>query len=243
MTPCVCRSRCSGAGMRQVVAHQSPDRPAAGGRRGPRRRHHRAARLRMERPDARRSARLRHGSLSRERILEAIRRARFRFVKDQIGSLQRVFFTSCRLHAKAYSREFLAEKKKKNVPATSDVVGGGRLPAMLSLCRFIRETYGLTDRMLATKEFAVPALVPLVNSVVVYASVEGVVLLMKLRQPNRRETSARRTSTNRCWTRNATSRGIVRRVARSMGPAQFRFSTRPGVDVGSALSRNVRSNR
>lgn len=140
-------------------------------------------------------------------------------VQDQVGSPQRVFFTSCRQQtgldeleraikdqldpakqerwvraAKAYSREFLAEKKnlcQQRVMWSAAVSAAGGsipipganfavdVPAMLSLFRFIRETYGLTDRVLATKEFAVPALVPLVNSVVKYASTEGVLLLLK----------------------------------------------------------------
>jgi hypothetical protein len=53
------------------------------------------------------------------------------------------------------------------------------VPVLLSLFRFLRDTYGLTGKMLATKEFAVPALAPLVNSVVKYASTEGVVILLK----------------------------------------------------------------
>jgi len=39
--------------------------------------------------------------------------------------------------------------------------------------------YVLTDKVLSAKEFAVPALAPLVNTVVKYASTEGVLLLLK----------------------------------------------------------------
>lgn len=53
------------------------------------------------------------------------------------------------------------------------------IPVLVSLFRFIRETYVLTDKVLSAKEFAVPALAPLVNSVVKYASTEGVLLLLK----------------------------------------------------------------
>ncbi len=53
------------------------------------------------------------------------------------------------------------------------------VPVLLALFRFVRETYGLTDMALTAKEFAVPALTPLVNNVVRYASTEGVVVLLK----------------------------------------------------------------
>ena len=52
------------------------------------------------------------------------------------------------------------------------------IPVIISLFKFIRETYSLTDKALSTTEMAVPALAPLVNNVVKYASTEGVVLLL-----------------------------------------------------------------
>lgn len=138
---------------------------------------------------------------------------------EQLGEPQPVHFTSCRLNtglaeleaaikaqlepakqerwvraAKAYSQEFLEEKKRvcdqrvtwsAAVSAASGTIPlpGANfaidIPVIISLFRFIRETYGLTDRVLATKEFAIPALAPLANSVVRYASTEGVLLLIK----------------------------------------------------------------
>lgn len=53
------------------------------------------------------------------------------------------------------------------------------IPVLVSLFRFIRETYSLTDKALSTTELAVPALAPLANNVVKYASTEGVMLLLK----------------------------------------------------------------
>lgn len=140
-------------------------------------------------------------------------------VAEQVGARQPIYFTSCRLNtglgeleqaikvqlepakqerwvraAKAYTHEFLDEKKRlceqrvmwcAAVSAASGTVPipGANfaidVPVLLALFRFIRETYGLTDKVLATKDFAVPALAPLVNSVVKYASTEGVVLLFK----------------------------------------------------------------
>jgi hypothetical protein len=96
--------------------------------------------------------------------------------------------------AKAYSLECLAEKKRvceqrvtwcAAVAAASGTVPipmanfAIDIPVLLSLFRFVRETYGLTDMALSTKEFAVPALAPLVNNVVRYASTEGVSILIK----------------------------------------------------------------
>jgi uncharacterized protein (DUF697 family) len=138
---------------------------------------------------------------------------------EQIGAPHPVYFTSCRLNtglgelelaikarlepakqerwvraAKAYTREFLEEKKSlaqqrvtwsAAVAAASGTlpIPGANLaidvPVLLSLFRFIRDTYGLTGKALAAKELAVPALAPLVNNVVTYASTEGVVLLLK----------------------------------------------------------------
>lgn len=140
-------------------------------------------------------------------------------VAAQVGDPHPVFFTSCRLNtglgeleqaikarlepakqerwvraAKAYSQEFLEEKKRlcdqrvtwsAAVAAASGTIPipGANfaidIPVLLSLFRFIRETYGLTDKVLATKEFAFPALAPMVNSVVRYASNEGVLVLFK----------------------------------------------------------------
>lgn len=96
--------------------------------------------------------------------------------------------------AKAYTQEFLEGKKKlceqrvtwsAAVSAASGTVPipgvnfAIDLPVLLSLFRYIRETYGLTDKALAAKELAVPALAPLANSVVRYASTEGIALLLK----------------------------------------------------------------
>ncbi|MBM4068442.1 MAG: GTPase domain-containing protein [Planctomycetes bacterium] len=140
-------------------------------------------------------------------------------VAAQVGERHPVHFTSCRLNsglgeleqaikaqlepakqerwvraAKAYTQEFLLEKKslcEQRVTWSAAVAAASGtipvpginfaidLPVLLSLFRFIRDTYGLTDKSLATREFAVPALAPLVNSVVRYASSEGVTLLLK----------------------------------------------------------------
>jgi GTP-binding protein EngB required for normal cell division/uncharacterized protein (DUF697 family) len=140
-------------------------------------------------------------------------------VAEQVGRAEPVFFTSCRLNtglgeleqavkarlgpakqerwvraAKAYTREFLGEKKalceqrvkwSAVVAAASGTVPipGANfaidLPVLVALFKFVRETYGLTDKALSAKEFAVPALAPLANSVVKYASTEGVLLLLK----------------------------------------------------------------
>lgn len=96
--------------------------------------------------------------------------------------------------AKAYTQQFLDQKKSlceqrvlwsSAVAAASGTVPipGANfaidIPVLVSLFRFIRETYALTDKALSTKEFAMPALAPLVNNVVKYASTEGVVLLLK----------------------------------------------------------------
>lgn len=154
-----------------------------------------------------------------DKELEDLEREVVANVLEQVGEPYPVFFTSCRLNtglgalekailerlepakqerwvraAKAYSQEFLEEKKRvcsqrvnwsAAVAAASGTVPipGANfaidIPVLLALCHFIRETYDLTDRALATKDFAIPALAPLVNSVVKYASTEGVVLLLK----------------------------------------------------------------
>jgi small GTP-binding protein len=140
-------------------------------------------------------------------------------VASQVGNRYPVYFTSCRLNtglgelehaiktqlepakqerwvraAKAYTQEFLEEKKslceqRVNWSAAVSAASGTvplpgvnfaiDIPVLLSLFRFIRDTYGLTDKALAAKEFAVPTLAPLVNSVVRYASTEGIGLLFK----------------------------------------------------------------
>lgn len=140
-------------------------------------------------------------------------------VAAQVGARQPVYFTSCRLNtglgaleqaikdqlapakqerwvraAKAYTQEFLLEKKtlceqRVNWSAVVAAASGTvpipganfaiDVPVLVMLLKFIRETYGLTDKALSTQEFAVPALAPLVNSVVKYASTEGVLLLLK----------------------------------------------------------------
>lgn len=96
--------------------------------------------------------------------------------------------------AKAYTQEFLDQKKSlceqrvlwsSAVAAASGTVPipGANfaidIPVLVSLFRFIRETYSLTDKALSTTDFAVPALAPLANNVVKYASTEGVMLLLK----------------------------------------------------------------
>lgn len=96
--------------------------------------------------------------------------------------------------AKAYTLEFLEAKKAlcmqrvtwsaacAAASGTIPIPGANfavDVPVLLSLFRFIRETFGLTDKTLTTKDFAVPALAPLVNNVVKYASTEGVIVLLK----------------------------------------------------------------
>jgi GTP-binding protein EngB required for normal cell division/uncharacterized protein (DUF697 family) len=96
--------------------------------------------------------------------------------------------------AKAYSQEFLDQKKSlceqrvkwsAVVAAASGTVPipGANfaidIPVLVSLFKFVRETYGLTDKALTAKELTVPALAPMVNSVLKYASTEGVLLLLK----------------------------------------------------------------
>ncbi len=96
--------------------------------------------------------------------------------------------------AKAYSQDFLQQKKRlceqrvnwsAAVAAASGTVPipmanfAIDIPVLLALFRFVRETYGLTDKALSAKEFAVPAMAPLVNNVVRYASTEGVAVLLK----------------------------------------------------------------
>ncbi|MCO6457285.1 MAG: GTPase domain-containing protein [Pirellulaceae bacterium] len=96
--------------------------------------------------------------------------------------------------AKAYTRAFLFEKKnlcEQRVTWTAAISAAGGtipipganfavdLPILLSLFRFVRDTYGLTDRVLATKEYAVPALAPMVNGVIRFCSTEGILMLLK----------------------------------------------------------------
>ena len=140
-------------------------------------------------------------------------------VCEQVGGNHPVYFTSCRLNtglgeleqavkvqldpakqerwvraAKAYTQEFLEEKKRlceqrvkwsAAVAAASGTipVPGANfaidVPVLLTLFKFIRETYGLTDKALAASEFAVPALAPLANNVVKYACTDGVLILLK----------------------------------------------------------------
>jgi len=140
-------------------------------------------------------------------------------VVEQVGTAHKVYFTSCRMNtglgeleqavklqlepakqerwvraAKAYSEEFLVEKKslcEQRVKWSAVVAAASGtiplpgvnfvidLPVLVSLFKFIRETYGLTDFTLSAKEFAIPALTPLANNVVRYASTEGVLLLLK----------------------------------------------------------------
>lgn len=140
-------------------------------------------------------------------------------VAAQVGEPHPIHFTSCRFNtglgeleqsirqclepakrerwvraAKAYTREFLDDKRKHceqrvkwsavvaaasgtvPIPGANFVID---VPVIVSLFKFIRDTFGLTDRALAARELAVPALAPLVNSVVKYASTEGVLMLLK----------------------------------------------------------------
>lgn len=140
-------------------------------------------------------------------------------VRQQVGKLQPIYFTSCRKNtglneleqaikydlepikqsrwiraAKAYTIEFLTEKKelcKKRVTLAAAVSAAGGaipipganlavdVPALVVLFKYIRDTYGLTDKALTAKEYAVPALAPVVNSVVEFATNQGVILLLK----------------------------------------------------------------
>lgn len=140
-------------------------------------------------------------------------------VVQQIGEDHPVFFTSCRLNtglaeletairtrldpakkdrwvraAKAYTREFLEEKRElcerrltwaaaASAASGTIPIPGANLavdvPVLVSFFKFVRDTYGLTDAVLTTKEYALPTLAPLVNGVVRFASTEGVVLLLK----------------------------------------------------------------
>jgi GTP-binding protein EngB required for normal cell division/uncharacterized protein (DUF697 family) len=96
--------------------------------------------------------------------------------------------------AKAYTQEFLNEKKnlceQRVMWSAAASAAGGTLPipganfavdvpVLIALLKYIRDTYGLTDRVLATKEYSVPALAPLANSVIKFASTEGVVVLLR----------------------------------------------------------------
>lgn len=96
--------------------------------------------------------------------------------------------------AKAYTQEFLEQKKtlceqrvtwSAAIAAASGTVPipGANfaidVPVLLALFSFVRDTYGLTAKTLETRDFAVPALAPMVNTVVKYASTEGVMLLFK----------------------------------------------------------------
>lgn len=96
--------------------------------------------------------------------------------------------------AKAYTEEFLLEKKslcEQRVKWSAVVAAASGtvplpgvnfvidIPVLVSLFKFVRDTYGLTDLALSAKEFAVPALTPLANNVVRYASTEGVLLILK----------------------------------------------------------------
>lgn len=96
--------------------------------------------------------------------------------------------------AKAYSFEFLEMKKdacEKYVYLASGAAAanainpipgvdiGVDISVLVSLFATTRNSYGLTDEKLKSKEYAVPTLAPLVNKVIKYASKEGIIFLIK----------------------------------------------------------------
>jgi small GTP-binding protein len=140
-------------------------------------------------------------------------------VRDQVGSPQPVYFTSCRHNtglaeletavknrldpakqdrwvraAKAYTTDFLADKKsvcQRRVFRSAAISAvGGAIPipganivvdgtVLVSLFKYIRDAYGLTDSVLATKARTIPTLAPVANGIIKYATTDGVVLLLK----------------------------------------------------------------
>jgi GTP-binding protein EngB required for normal cell division/uncharacterized protein (DUF697 family) len=140
-------------------------------------------------------------------------------LKQQVGSPQPVYFTSCRVNtglneleaavkehldpakqgrwvraAKAYTKEFLDEKKviceRRVIWAAGLSAAAAAVPipgadvavdvtVLVSLFKYIRDAYGLTDKVLETKEMAFQAIAPVVNEIIGYASVQGVMFLLK----------------------------------------------------------------
>jgi len=140
-------------------------------------------------------------------------------VEKQVQSKENVIFTSCRKNtginnlseaifknidsankakwaksSKAYSIEFLEEKKKAcetyvyTASGVAAVNGINPIPGvdigvdisvLLGLFASIRNSYGLTDEKLKSKEALVPALAPMVNNIIKYGSKEGIMFLLK----------------------------------------------------------------
>jgi len=140
-------------------------------------------------------------------------------VEKQVESKEKVIFTSCRNNhgirelsesiytnidsankvkwvksAKAYSIEFLEEKKKScetyvyTASGAAAVNGINPIPGvdigidvsvLLGLFASIRNSYGLTDEKLKSKEVLIPTLAPMVNNIIKYGSKEGVLYLLK----------------------------------------------------------------
>lgn len=98
------------------------------------------------------------------------------------------------MSAKAYSLEFLEMKKEacqKYVYVASGVAAanainpipgvdiGVDLSILVGLFKKIRDSYGLNDEKLKSKEYTIPSLVPLANNVLKYATTEGIEILIK----------------------------------------------------------------
>ncbi len=96
--------------------------------------------------------------------------------------------------AKAYSIEFLEKKKEacenyiyvasgaaavNSINPLPGVDVGIDVSVLVMLFKFIRDSYGLTDGKLNSKEYAVPTLIPLINNILKYASTEGCIYLLK----------------------------------------------------------------
>jgi len=140
-------------------------------------------------------------------------------VEKQVESKENVVFTSCRNNygikelsesiynnidsankvkwaksAKAYSIEFLEEKKKScetyvyTASGAAAVNGINPIPGvdigidvsiLLGLFASIRNSYGLSDEKLKSKEALIPSLAPMVNNIIKYSSKEGILYLLK----------------------------------------------------------------
>jgi GTP-binding protein EngB required for normal cell division/uncharacterized protein (DUF697 family) len=140
-------------------------------------------------------------------------------VEKQVETKEDVIFTSCRTNygirhlsesiyanintankakwaksAKAYSVEFLEEKKKScetyvytasgaaAINSINPIPGmdiGIDVSILLGLFASIRNAYGLTDEKLKSKEALIPALAPMINNIIKYGSKEGVIYLLK----------------------------------------------------------------
>jgi len=140
-------------------------------------------------------------------------------VEKQVESKENVVFTSCRKNhglkelsesiytnidaanrvkwaksAKAYSIEFLEEKKKScktyvyTASGTAAVNGMNPIPGLdigidvsilLGMFASVRNSYGLTDEKLKAKEALIPTLTPLINNIIRYSTKEGLLYLLK----------------------------------------------------------------